>query len=434
MYLVLPVVLLAAQSDRPSVVFVDVNVVTGDSEKVIENQTVVVEGDRIVSVGPAGQVNVPAAATRIDAAGKYLMPGMAEMHGHIPRPGSPDLERVLFLYVANGVTTVRGMLGYPNQLTIRDQIRSGEMVGPTLYLAGPSFSGSSINSPEEAEKQVRQQKAEGWDLLKVHPGLTREEFDAMARTAKEVGMRFAGHVPADVGLLHALESGLETVDHLDGFIEHLGGDQATVPETQLRDIARRTREAGAWVVPTMGLWETLLGANSLETLNSYDGLKYIPQPQLESWAAAYRERVGRSDFSREKALRVAENRKRLLRALSEEGVKILFGTDSPQQFSVPGFSIHRELAAMREAGMSPAEIIRSATANPGAYFSSQDKFGLVKPGMRADLILLEENPLADVGAIRKRVGVMLRGRWIPETEIQSRLAEFEVETRRSVTE
>jgi len=426
--------LVAAQGDRPSMTFVDVNVVSGDSDRVLQNQTVVIEGDRIIQVGPTGQVTAPARATRINAAGKYLMPGIGEMHGHIPPPDDPELERVLFLYVANGVTTVRGMLGFPNQLTLRDRIARAELLGPTLYLAGPSFSGSSIHSAEQAIERVRQQKAEGWDLLKVHPGLTREQFDAMARTAKELGIRFAGHVPADVGLPHALQSGLETVDHLDGYIEHLGGERASIPESALREIARRTREASAWVVPTMVVWETLLGASTLETLNTNDGLNYMPRAQVERWVASYRERVGRPDFSREEALRVAENRKRLLRVLSEEGVKVLFGTDSPQQFSVPGFSIHRELQVMREAGMSPAEIIRSATANVGAYFSGKDKFGLVKPGMRADLILLDENPLADLKAIKKRTGVMLRGRWIPEAEIQKRLAELEVGNRQSSTE
>ncbi|RPJ53863.1 MAG: amidohydrolase [Acidobacteria bacterium] len=433
---VLLVVLSAAQDDRsrPSAAFIDVNVVTGDSEQILRNQTVVIEGDRIVEVGSADQVTAPSGATSINGAGKYLIPGIGEMHGHIPPPGDPELERVLFLYVANGVTTVRGMLGFPGQLELRGRVLRGELPGPTLYLAGPSFSGSSIDSPEQAEERVRRQKAEGWDLLKVHPGLTREEFDAMARTAREVGIRFAGHVPADVGLLHALQSGLETVDHLDGYIEHLDGERASIPESALREIARRTKEAKAWVVPTMILWETLLGTHSLETLKAYDGIDYMPRTQIERWITAQRERVERPGFSREEALRIAENRKRLLRVLSEEGVRILFGTDSPQQFSVPGFSIHRELRAMREAGMSPAEIIRSATANVGAYFASKDKFGLVKPGMRADLILLHENPLADLGAVQKRTGVMLRGRWIPEAEIQRLLAELEVGNRQSATE
>jgi len=419
---VLLVLLFAVQSDNRSVVvFQNANVITGNSDTVLRNQTVMIRGDRIEKVGSTGTVAVPDGAFSVDAARKYLMPGIGEMHGHIPPPNDPGLERVLFLYVANGVTTVRGMLGFPNQLSLRERIEGGTLLGPTLYLAGPSFSGSSIHSAVQAEERVRQQKAEGWDLLKVHPGLTREHFDAMARTAREVGIRFGGHVPADVGLLHALESGLETVDHLDGYIEHLRGERVSIPERELRDVARRTREANAWVVPTMVLWETLLGVPALETLKSYDGLKYMPSSLVENWTAAHARRTGSADFSREEAIRIAENRKGLLRILSEERVKILFGTDSPQQFSVPGFSIYREFQAMQGAGLTTGQIIRSATANVGAYFSGKDKFGLVQPGMRADLILLDENPLADLQAVSKRSGVMLRGRWIPESEIQKRL-------------
>ncbi|MGH9937262.1 MAG: amidohydrolase family protein, partial [Blastocatellia bacterium] len=161
----------------PSVAFVNVNVVPMDRERVIERQTVIVRDGRIAEIGPANKIKVPDGATRIDGTGKYLMPGLAEMHGHIPPPQAPKeyTEAVLFLYVANGVTTVRGMLGAPNQLELRDKANRGEIVSPTLYLAGPSFNGNSVNSPEQAVSMVRQQKQEGWDLLKVHPGLTRDE-------------------------------------------------------------------------------------------------------------------------------------------------------------------------------------------------------------------------------------------------------------------
>src|SRR5688572_25962447 len=212
--------------------FVDVNVLTMESERVLTGQTVVVRGEEIVAVGPAARVKVPAGATRIDGKGKYLMPGMAEMHGHIPPPQAPKefTEAVLFLYVSNGVTTVRGMLGAPGQLELRERVNSGELLSPTLYLAGPSFNGNSVSSPAQAAEMVRRQKREGWDLLKVHPGLTRDEYDAMARAAREEGIRFAGHVPAEVGLAHALEVGQETIDHVDGYVEHLGAEGAAVDE------------------------------------------------------------------------------------------------------------------------------------------------------------------------------------------------------------
>lgn len=409
------------------IAFTHVTVVPMDSERVVENQTVIVEGDRIVAVGDADDVKVPEGAVVIDGSGKFLMPGLAEMHGHIPPPNAPAAftESVLFLYVANGITTVRGMLGWPNQLDLRAKANKGEIVAPTLYLAGPSFNGNSINSPEEAVAKVEEQKEEGWDLLKVHPGLTVAEYDAMARTANDLGIRFGGHVPADVGLLHALEMNQETFDHLDGYVEYLSEfDENAVDEAALEDIVRRSKEAGAWVVPTMALWELLYGTIDLKTVQGYDELKYMPPDQVQQWVNAHRQRLSSLDRDPVAAQHVIDVRMQVLRALNEGGVPILMGTDAPQQFSVPGFSLHRELKRMEAAGMTPYQIIASGTTNVGRYFATSDAFGTIAEGQRADLLLVNANPLDDVANISQRTGVMVRGRWLSEEAIQARLAEI----------
>src|SRR5688500_18472831 len=298
------------QSNEREVAFVNVSVVPLDSERVLTEQTVVVRGDKIVEVGPAGKVKVPAGAVRIDGRGKYLMPGLAEMHGHIPPPQAPKefTEAVLFMYVANGVTTVRGMLGAPGQLELRGRANSGELLSPTLYLAGPSFNGNSVSSPAQAAEMVRRQKREGWDLLKVHPGLTREEYDAMARAAREEGIRFAGHVPAEVGLLHALEMGQETIDHVDGYVEHLGAEGAPLDEAKLAEVVRLTKKSGAWIVPTMALWETLLGVTGIDKLLSYPELKYMPAQRVQAWGRAHRARRANAKLTRRKADRTRATR------------------------------------------------------------------------------------------------------------------------------
>ncbi|HEX8354236.1 MAG TPA: amidohydrolase family protein [Pyrinomonadaceae bacterium] len=405
------------------VAFVNVNVVPMDSERVLSGQTVLVRGDRIVQVGPAGRVKVPDGALRVDGRGKYLMPGLAEMHGHIPPPQAPKefTEAVLFMYVANGVTTVRGMLGAPGQLELRDRADRGELLSPTLYLAGPSFNGNSVSSPAQAAEMVGEQKRAGWDLLKVHPGLTRDEYDAMAKAARAAGISFAGHVPAEVGLPHALEMGQETIDHLDGYVEHLGAEGGPVDEAKLADAVRATKKAGAWVVPTMALWETLLGVPDLSKLLSYPELKYMPARQVENWEKSHRARQSAPDFDRKKAELVAANRRRILKALHDGGVRVIFGTDAPQQFSVPGFSVHREMALMLEAGMSPYQILRTATKNAGEYYENKTRFGTVAAGQRADLVLVNGDPLKDISNVARRSGVMVRGRWLAEAEIQKRL-------------
>lgn len=403
--------------------FVDVNVLPMDTSRVLRGQTVVVRGDRIEAVGPVASVAVPAGATVVQGRGRWLMPGLAEMHGHVPPPNAPAqyTEDVLFLYVAAGVTTVRGMLGAPNQLELRRRAAAGEVISPTLYLAGPSFNGNSVSSPAQAEEMVRAQKAEGWDLLKVHPGLTRDEYDAMARTARQMGIRFGGHVPAEVGLQHAIEMGQETFDHLDGYVEHLRGDQGPVDADSLDAIVARTKAAGAWVVPTMALWEVLYGTVPLDTLLAYEELRYASPQQVESWTNAYRQRVASPQYDGAAAQRVVQARMRVLGALNDAGARVLMGTDAPQQFSVPGFSLHRELVRMSGAGMSPWEVLRSGTRVVGEYFAASDRFGTVAPGMRADLVLLEANPLDDLKNLERRGGVMVRGRWLPEPEIRARL-------------
>src|SRR5918996_378582 len=409
-------------SSAQDLAFVGVNVVPMDRNGLLNNQTVIVCDGRIADVGPAGSTKVPDGALRVEGRGKYLMPGLGEMHGHIPAPTQPRefIEAVLFLYVANGVTTVRGMQGAPGQLDLRERAKSSELLAPNLYLAGPPFSGKTIKSAEEAIQTVRQQKGEGWDLLKVLTGLARDHYDAMARTAKEVGISFAGHVPADVGLLHAIQSGQETFDHLDGYVEYLQSDKGPVPDAKFREIAKLTREAGAWVVPTMALWETLRGTADLATLLAFPELKYMPPQQIQQWKSAQENLLKNPDFKPDVARNVITHRMRLLKALHDGGVKILLGSDAPQRFSVPGFSIHREMKRMADAGMKPYDILRSGSYNVGLYFKEKDSFGTVEVGKRADLILLDANPLEDIDNIARRSGVMVRGRWLPEREIQSR--------------
>lgn len=411
--------------------FVNVNVIPMDSERVLENHTVIVRGERIEAVGPAPLVDVPADAVIIEGGGRYLMPGLAEMHGHVPPPSQPRrvIENTLFLYAAGGVTTVRGMLGWPGQLDLREQAARGEVISPTLYLAGPSFNGNSISSPEQAASRALEQAEAGWDLLKVHPGLTRAEYDAMAEAAHAAGISFGGHVPADVGLLHALEMGQLTFDHIDGYTAHLGGEEGPLDEDELSDIVRRTREAGAWIVPTLLLWESILGASDLETMQAYDELKYVSPAQVRQWTGSVRSATSGPEYDPVAAMNLARARLQILEALHEGGVPILMGTDAPQIFSVPGFSLHREVIRMTDAGMSPYEVLKSGTANVGRYFMDKDTFGLVAEGHRADLILLRENPLADVANVSELDGVMLRGRWLDRARLDARLEDIAAEYR-----
>ena len=410
-----------------TIVIRNVNVVSMTSPKVLEKQNVIVRDGKIESVSTK-LAKMPAGTKVVDGTGKYLMPGLAEMHGHVPPANAPNgaTEDTLFLYVASGITTVRGMLGHPGQLELREKSKKGEIVAPNLYLAGPSFNGNSVNSPEEAVAKVRAQKQEGWDLLKVHPGLTLAEYDAMAKTAREVKIRFGGHVPADVGLEHAIEMGQETFDHIDGYGELLEADKGPVDAQKLAAIVKRSKDAGVWIVPTSALWEVLFNTIPLETLQAYPELKYVPANAVTQWSNAYTQRL--TQMPREAAQNIIANRTRILRALHQGGVRILMGTDAPQQFSVPGFSLHRELTRMRDAGMSNFEILKSGTVNVGSYFA--EPFGTVAAGQRADLVLVDANPLADVANVAKISGVMVRGRWLDRAALDAGLAKIEAKHKR----
>lgn len=404
--------------------FTNVTVLPMDRDQALAAHTVVVEGDRIRSVG--ADVEVPSGAHIIDGTGKFLMPGLAEMHGHVPRPDEPEqyTEDVLFLYVANGITTVRGMLGAEGQLELRQRANSSELIAPNLYLAGPSFNGGSVNSPEQAAAMVRSQVAEGWDLLKVLEGMTKEEFDAMARTAAEEGIRFGGHVPADVSLVHALNMNQETFDHIDGYVDYLRS-QDRPEEEVLEEVIALTKEKGAWIVPTMALWEVLHGTIDLEDLRAYDELKYMPRAVVGNWFRVIEGRQRNPGYDRAAALELIRTRMRILRALHESGARILMGTDAPQFFSVPGFSLHRELERMVDAGMSNYVILDSGTRAVGEYFAHKDTFGTISEGSRADLLLVDGNPLDDLAHLKELSGVMVRGNWLSRTDIQTRLESIE---------
>ena len=407
--------------------FVGVTVLPMDGERALTDHIVLIEGDRIVALGPTAAMTIPADVIQIDARGKFLMPGLAEMHGHIPSPQAPAelVEAVLFLYVANGITTVRGMLGYPGQLDLKARAARGEIVAPNLYLAGPSFSGQSVTSPEQADARVREQAAQGWDLLKVHPGLTLEEYDAMARAARETGMRFGGHVPEAVGLRHAIQMGQETFDHIDGYEQELGTFEGALDESYLAEVVAASRDAGVWIVPTQVLWETLYATADFDSLRALPELRYAPRDQVRQWISLHEQRLAQVDADIDTRRRWTAARMRILEALHDGGVRILMGTDAPQQFSVPGFSLHREIRRMTEAGMSPYEVLVTGTRNVGEYFANEDEFGTVAPGQRADLLLLGANPFEDVGHVAEIEGVMVAGRWLPRAEIDRRLAELE---------
>lgn len=410
------------RDQEPVTVFVDVNVLPMNRDGVLDRQTVIVRGNRIAELGPTGQLRPPAGATVVDGRGKYLLPGFAEMHGHLPNPtAGPELtENVLFLYVANGVTTVRGMQGVLPHLELKARVARGELLGPRLWVPGPPLSGNSAPTPEVGRRLVEEQHAAGFDHLKIHEQLSRETYDTIAATAKRLGMRFAGHVPDAVGVYHALESGQASIDHLDNYVETIGGPDST-DDARLARVVAATCSARTWTVPTLALWETFMGTEDSAALAARAEVRYVPQAWRTNWAQQLVQTRRNNTLPVEKRLVTLELRRKILKALQTAGCPIAFGTDSPQLYSVPGFSVEREVRSMAAAGLTPQQILSELTREPARYFGAEQEFGSVAPGQRADLILLNANPLADLASITKRAGVMVNGRWLPQADIQARL-------------
>ncbi|MDG2240735.1 MAG: amidohydrolase family protein [Longimicrobiales bacterium] len=432
----------AAQAAPGTIAFTHVNVLPMTAETVLADQTVVVVDGRITEVGAAGDVMLGRGATVIDGTDQYLMPGLAEMHAHVPPGDNPPrdaVEDLLFLYVANGITTIRGMLGSDYQIPLADELEQSQLLGPNFYVAAPSLNGTTAPTAEAAEGLIRAAKESGYDLMKIHPGIPLDAWDRMAEVAEEVNLTFGGHVPADVGLVHAIETGMSTVDHLDGYVQaiasdnvqaqvnagtiSLGGLVEGVDEGKLAEIVQLTIDNDVYVVPTMYLWENLYGFPDADAILSQPEMKYVSQSQRDAWR---RQSEGNARGGEEEVAAYLALRKQVLKGLSDAGAGILMGTDSPQMFNVPGYALHRELQVVAEAGISNYEILKSGTAWVGKYVADHleldGSFGTVAAGQRADLVLLGSNPMDDLENLTDRVGVMVRGRWVSRKEIDLGLA------------
>jgi hypothetical protein len=218
--------------------------------------------------------------------------------------------------------------------------------------------------------------------------------------------------------------GQDTIDHVDGYAENLDGRKKPVETAGVEDLVARTKKAGAGIVPTLYVWETLQGPITLESRTSLPELRYLPRAMVEQWTKGLDTRLKNPQFDAAAAKLYIENRMRIMRALYKGGVTMLLGSDAPQQFNVPGFSIYREIERMTAAGMSNYDILASGTANVGAYFRAQDDFGTIAVGKRADLLLVDANPLENLANLERRSGVMVRGRWLSAADIRTRLDEI----------
>lgn len=432
-----------AQVLAPEVAFVNVNVVTMEGRKVLRNQTVLVRGSIIFQIGPASRVQPREDAYVIDGKGKYLMPGISEMHAHIPVPKDGDeslLQETLLLYLSNGITVIRGMLGDPFHLILQDRASTGKVLSPRIYTASPSLNGNTVKTPEEARAKVAQYARERYDFLKIHPGISLPVMEALVQQAQASNIPFAGHVPVEVGIRRALDFRYAAIDHLDGYIDGLLPENAGVdpeknswfgyPFTRLADpkkikgLVKATQKAGVWIVPTQSLlthwYEPISGA---EMINRPE-MQYMPAATRFQWQRFKQQIISQPEYNPEMAKQFIALRQQILREMEKQNVNLLLGSDAPQVGNVPGFSIHAEMQALRDAGLSNYTILKSGTVNPARFFGAAGAYGVIKRGASADLLLIDGNPLEDIRHVRRISGVMTLGRWLSKGWIERQLEDI----------
>jgi imidazolonepropionase-like amidohydrolase len=416
----LPLLAGPAAVGGPSVTAIEhVTVLPMDGRDSLTDQTVVVRGEIIERVGPSATIRVPDGAGRIEARGRYLIPGLADMHVHpYDTDGLPS-------YLAFGVTTIAVMHGFPAVLEWRERIRRGELVGPTIYSAGPSVNGYpagnplfvSVEDPAEARAVVAEQHEAGYDFVKVYSMLNPSEYSAILAEAKRAGMPVIGHIPWQVGWRAIITQGQAVVAHVEEFFN------AGIQDSMFEEAARLAAKHGTAVTANLYAYSEMLAeSGDIPRLLNDPEMRYHSSAGLsEKLPSSNRSlRPNQADFNGYLTRQLPRMR-RLVKLLRDAGVPVLGGTDT-ETFGFAGQSLHGELHELLIAGFTPYQVLESATRIPGEFIAKHlrdaEPFGTVAAGNRADLVLLDANPLTDLENLKRVRGTMTRGRWYTPEELQ----------------
>ncbi|BBO78511.1 amidohydrolase [Desulfosarcina widdelii] len=463
--LLIQIAAVAMASEKSCTAFIHANLIPMTTEAVIPDQTVVVQGNQIITVGSSSQTHIPPHSTVMDCRNTFLMPGLADMHVHLPRDGVVDNWPVspLKLYLANGVTTIRCFgprrKKGRSDLAWRKKIAFGELAGPNILTCGPQLRGHFKENPEHI---VIRQKYQHFDFIKVYSFVTREEFHSIMSTAKKIDIYVAGHIPFQVGLEGVMAEWMDEIAHIEEFLwefsdldrqryfereddwmtyaiqmtfNRLGpllqlspGEQEQKITSMVAALVDKLREKPIPVCTTLVIDDGIVQ-------KLFDPKRFLEKPENRYLPPSYLERFR---MGREKhQLQFKDGEvfapfkylldKKLLAALKAINTPLLLSTDAGTggMGIVPGFSLHDELKILVENGFTPYEALASGTVVASEIvqrMNGRDAFGTIVPGKRADLLLLKENPLEDVANARKILGVMAAGRWYDQKAISEMLA------------
>jgi imidazolonepropionase-like amidohydrolase len=446
--LLLTTLLFADIALGSSIVIRGVTTIEPKLEQVREQQTVVVANGRIIVAGDSEHVATPSGARVIDAQGKFMIPGLADMHVHLEHFETPG---VLDWFLVNGVTLIRQMDGRARILDWRDSVSRGQLDGPEIITAGPVIDGDSPAEPDYAVARdfasgvqaVRTQASAGYDLIKIYHGLSEPAFKGVMSTAMQLELPVAGHVPWRVGIQDAVLGGLKCIEHMDGLDDLVAAEIDNMPEPwhwrrrifafaldpeSVEAAAKWFAANDVWNVPTLTVKDLRwLDSEDRGRRESNPSVRLLPRSIMERWQpenwsgdrARQYKNLTEDDF---RWIRAGyQNALQIVGALQQSGAPIMLGTDTPNPWVVPGESVHLELSNMVSAGLSPMQALATATSHPATYLSRPD-IGCLRAGCQADLVLLRENPMDDIAASRSIHGVMVDGEWINVKMLEQGLA------------
>ncbi len=418
-----------------------------DEERVLLDQTVVIRDGRVAVVGKSSAVSLPVDAIRVDAQGRYLLPGLSDMHAHISgyvTDAASDKDAIarseMLLYVATGVTLVRNMVGSEAHLDYRRRVAEGDLIGPRIFTATNTVDGPSpvwpssiqVSDPAAADALVEGFFASGYDQVKIYNELPRDVYAALFDAAARRGIKVVGHVPFSVGIDAALAAGQYSIEHQRGYdydgvrpqaLVRNGGRNAErfsswqrMSDDRMRDLVRKTVAAGTWNCPTFVVDDMLSDADGRAAFRRHESIRFV-HPEV-------RATILQNDLDEmfpedaNEALRQSFPQKyKLLKMLSDAGAGLLVGTDTMVPYLVPGYTPIDEMQHFVKAGLTPYQALRAATSEPARFLRIGAESGTIGVGKRADLLLIEANPLEDLSNLWRRVGVVLDGRWLPQAEL-----------------
>jgi imidazolonepropionase-like amidohydrolase len=429
----------AIEPGAPVTAFTNATVITEYGGQRLTHQTVAVRAGRIIAIGRDNTITLPEGTTIIDAHGRILAPGVADMHVHNRDP------TVGILFLANSITTIRNPSSFGigdgpgTALDIQARTQRGEVVGPFVYASGQlidgpnSFWGHAVetHTVDEVRTRVRQDAEAGYMAVKLYANLSPEQFQAGVEEARAHHLQVWCHVPASMTLEQVLATHVDSIEHLDGFDRSLGGEGrdrharwAAAPADRIAPLAQEVARSGVWQNATLIV--SLASSRAFVDINAADAapeMRYATQELLDFWHSSRARFPAGTDFaSRYHIVQQAHARRiEMLRALHEAHALLLIGTDAPNPYVMFGHALHDEFGFYREAGFTNTEILRIATLDAARFLNQAGEFGVIREGARADLLLLDGDPEQDLATLRTPAGVMASGRWFDRAALDTQL-------------